>query len=85
MADLAPLLKRRTAREPGESAVDGASSDESGAPRFLFFFRGKRRDVAAAGTRSKNSGVLEFWFGAAVVVALIAIVVLVFLRMSAAS
>jgi hypothetical protein len=67
---------------PKREKESGVGTEEAkrrrpGMPRYFFYFRGKRDSLRAAGSRSKNDGVLEFWFGAGIVVALVAVVVLV--------
>ena len=73
------MVSGRRGRDAAEGKRDGM-----GLPRFLFVFRG-RRSLQAAGSRAKASGLLEFWVVLGVVLALIAIVVLVYLRGVAAS
>jgi len=87
MAVLARMFTKRQGRNSGEAGrqtADSAKFDRSAPPRYLFFFRGRRRSVGAAGTRSKESSALEFWFLLAVAVALIIIVALICLRSMAA-
>jgi hypothetical protein len=69
--------------EASRSVTDGTNGKNSGPPRFLFFFRG-RRSVQAAGSRSKENGALEFWLLLTVALALIIIVALICLRSIAA-
>jgi hypothetical protein len=76
-------FSRRKAQNSEEGLgvrAGGTQRERSGTPRYLFYFRGKRHPLQAAGSRSKNDSILEFWFGAGVVLALVAIVVLVCLR-----
>ena len=70
---------RKTEKAP-ETGVEGTEREGSGMPRYFFYFRGKRDSLKAAGNRSKNDGVLEFWFGVGIVVALVAVVLLVCLH-----
>ncbi|WP_158785876.1 hypothetical protein [Granulicella sp. L46] len=76
------FTRRQTQNSEEGSGVGagGKQRDRSGPPRYLFYFRGKRHPLQTAGSRSKNDGVLEFWFGAGIVLALVAIVVLVCLH-----
>jgi len=87
MAALVGMFPRRQAQkseEGSQSAGGETGRNRSGPPRFLFFFRGRRRSVAVAGSRSKENSALEFWVLLAVAIALIAIVALVCLRAVAA-
>jgi hypothetical protein len=72
--------RSQNSEERSGSAEDGTKLDKSMPPRYLFFFRGRRRSVQSAGSRSKGNSALEFWFLLAVATALLAIVVLVCLR-----
>ena len=68
-----------------EAEQESSGQESSAPPRYLFFFRGRRRSERSVASRSKDSGALEFWFVLAAALALIVVVVLVCLRGMAAS
>jgi hypothetical protein len=77
------MFTRRQAQnsdKASEAREDGTQRSRSGPARYFFFFRGRQDSLKAAGSRSKDDSVLEFWVGVAVVLALVAIVVLVCLH-----
>ena len=77
------MFTRRHAQNSDQASgagADGTQRGRSGPGRYFFFFQGRRHSLQAAGSRSKDNGVLEFWFGVGVVLALVAIVVLVCLH-----
>ena len=74
------MFTKRRARKLKEGSGPGAQRSRSGHPLYFFFFRGRRHSLQAAGSRAKDDSVLEFWFGAGVVVALAAVVVVVCLH-----
>jgi hypothetical protein len=77
------MFTRRKAQNSDQASGAEANGTQRGRlepGRYFFFFRGRRHSLQAAGSRSKNDSVLEFWFGAGVVLALVAIVVLVCLH-----
>jgi hypothetical protein len=71
--------------ETDEAEHESSGQESSAPPRYLFFFRGRRRSERSVASRSKDSGALEFWFVLAATLALIVVVVLVCLRGMAAS
>ena len=84
-AEAVLMSTRRQNPEASLPEADAMNRGDAGPPRFLFFFRGRRRSVQSAGSRSKANGALEFWVLLALAAALIAIVLLVCLRGTTAS